>query len=605
MKTSIITVLLCALLLLSPTAFANGVWRYYDSIAVDKVSTSSNGEYSAISTTAGIEFLDGSGNVQWSKAVGYVNSISLSSDGSYLAVGADSAYLYDRSGNLKWNYGTGRGVEGVAVAPGGSYVAIGSYTDVYLVGINANTIWKKTVCSQISDIAISSDNNYIAIASSDCVTVFDSSGNVVANYKAGGSSISVSTTGTYTAVGSKDSNLYFFFDKLGNYWKFSTADKVVSVSLASDGNVVVLASGLNLYMLNTFYLLSASDRALWSDAANQTVSSAQLSTDGTRLIYACGNEVGMDDVSSYLPAFIYAVSSPSEADVYIDGSLKGKTPITVTVAEGTHTVDLMKYGYTDVRQTVTVSKGSPGNLYVTMKLKTATSTPTPTATETEEVTETPVVTATATPIKTPTAALEEETQNITYLGAGNKKSLEYKLKDVSRLDVTVEKTVRNAEITIKKVEEPEGIKEEPKVLYGYFVASAKNMNASDVKKATFWFKVDRQWMNDNDINSSSVKLYRFSNRWETLPTSKLSEDTSYAYYSADSYSLSVFAIVGERSSTPWLSIIPIDLSFLSGVAKWTFVILVLVGLLALAIVSYVKLRPTFGRWVLSRRMKRY
>ena len=62
-------------------------------------------------------------------------------------------------------------------------------------------------------------------------------------------------------------------------------------------------------------------------------------------------------------------SSPTNAEIYLDGSYKGTTPKTISnVQIGSHTVKLTKSGYNDISKTVTVSSGQTA--YVSKTLET-------------------------------------------------------------------------------------------------------------------------------------------------------------------------------------------------------------------------------------------
>jgi hypothetical protein len=68
---------------------------------------------------------------------------------------------------------------------------------------------------------------------------------------------------------------------------------------------------------------------------------------------------------------------------------------------------------------------------------------------------------------------------------------------------------------------------------------------------TVEFKVEGAWMSDNDVDPATIVLSRYSGgAWDALPTSKLREDSDYAYYSAVSPGLSIFAISGTVKPAP-------------------------------------------------------
>ena len=74
---------------------------------------------------------------------GGVYSVTISSDGSYIAAGSDyKVYLFDREGNLLWSYKTGGWVVSVAISSDGSYIAAGSEDGkVYLFDREGNLLW--------------------------------------------------------------------------------------------------------------------------------------------------------------------------------------------------------------------------------------------------------------------------------------------------------------------------------------------------------------------------------------------------------------------------------------------------------------------------------
>lgn len=63
---------------------------------------------------------------------------------------------------------------------------------------------------------------------------------------------------------------------------------------------------------------------------------------------------------------VYVTSNPSSASVYVDGSYYGKTPMTLSLYAGSHTVELRLSGYNDYTTTVWVTAGQSQNLPVTM-----------------------------------------------------------------------------------------------------------------------------------------------------------------------------------------------------------------------------------------------
>ena len=115
------------------------------------ISISHDGSYIAGGTYSG-EYREGidnkvylfnrEGKLLWNYTVGWVNSVSITPDSSYIAAGSGpSVYLFNKKGKLLWSYETGDDVRSVAITPDGSYIAAGSwYGYVYLFAATPQAI---------------------------------------------------------------------------------------------------------------------------------------------------------------------------------------------------------------------------------------------------------------------------------------------------------------------------------------------------------------------------------------------------------------------------------------------------------------------------------
>jgi PGF-pre-PGF domain-containing protein len=85
--------------------------------------------------------------------------------------------------------------------------------------------------------------------------------------------------------------------------------------------------------------------------------------------------------------------------------------------------------------------------------------------------------------------------------------------------------------------------------YGSFEILATNLSDNNIKSVVIEFKVDKNWLSNNQIPQDRINLYRYENgEWKRLETSLLRTDETYAYYKATSPGLSIFAIAGQSSS---------------------------------------------------------
>ena len=74
--------------------------------------------------------------------------------------------------------------------------------------------------------------------------------------------------------------------------------------------------------------------------------------------------------------------------------------------------------------------------------------------------------------------------------------------------------------------------------------------STNIENADVCFKVEKSWIKDRKIEQSSITLNRYSDKkWNQLPTSLLSEDDKYLYFTAKTPGFSPFAITGKTMAT--------------------------------------------------------
>ena len=144
------------------------------------------------------------------------------------------------------------------------------------------------------------------------------------------------------------------------------------------------------------------------------------------------------------------------------------------------------------------------------------------------------------PTSTSTKASE-----IINIEAGKPGSATFEGLNVCKISIEADKNVSSVVVVVEKVDEPVEIAEAPGIVYDYIDITAKKL--ADVNlTAKIEFVVDKSWIADNNIDEATIKLNRYIGEWETLPTSKLSEDDISSYFEAETQGFSSFAIIGEE-----------------------------------------------------------
>ena len=116
-----------------------------------------------------VYFFDEEGNLLWKRRVGNVWKVSATNN--YVAVASDKIYFFNRDGELLWSYKTGSNwVLSVSITPNGSYVAVGSRdSKVYFFRDGTLLLTYKTG-GWVRSVAISGD---CIVAGSDGIYFFN------------------------------------------------------------------------------------------------------------------------------------------------------------------------------------------------------------------------------------------------------------------------------------------------------------------------------------------------------------------------------------------------------------------------------------------------
>jgi PGF-pre-PGF domain-containing protein len=103
-------------------------------------------------------------------------------------------------------------------------------------------------------------------------------------------------------------------------------------------------------------------------------------------------------------------------------------------------------------------------------------------------------------------------------------------------------------------EKPEEVPKPRGTVYRYVELSIPFPENAEVE-----FKVPKSWLEETNIDSKTVRLARYDNRWIELPTTQHKEDNSFAYYRAPVQTSSTFAIIGEEMTFPFFEILALVL----------------------------------------------
>jgi len=165
-----------------------------------------------------------------------------------------------------------------------------------------------------------------------------------------------------------------------------------------------------------------------------------------------------------------------------------------------------------------------------------------------------------------------------------------------KIEITVKNPVNNVKISVTKLEEkPTSIVHDVLgKVYKYIEIEARNLQDEDITVVKIEFRVNKSWIEKNNIDPDTITLNRYTNVWKKLLTIKISEDEDFIYYEAETPGFSTFAITGEEVSTttlptttiPTTTTIPVEVKTKLDVIYeywyiWLTIVIVLVIIIAI------------------------
>src|SRR6266571_2904888 len=251
---------------------------------------------------------------------GQPNSVAISSDGSYLAVGVGTGpqtgriLFFDRAGSLLWTHDTDRVISSVAISADGSYIAAAGYQfighapllvyygngAIYYLARNGTMLWNYTtpiavsggVSSPIFQIRLSSDSTRIVADTLSGMLFLNDLGQVTWTHISAGGVLShtvMSLDGTYVAT--VDDRARAFDNQGRSLWNSSIIPPTVqNIAMSPDGRYLAVDEEVNPSNA-TLYLYNKTGSLLRTQAFNSPPFSITFSADDSTMVLATGYSI--------------------------------------------------------------------------------------------------------------------------------------------------------------------------------------------------------------------------------------------------------------------------------------------------------------------------
>ena len=124
-------------------------------------------------------------------------------------------------------------------------------------------------------------------------------------------------------------------------------------------------------------------------------------------------------------------------------------------------------------------------------------------------------------------------------------SVSFDSKKTAGKTTTIAEMLKNKSILVSEVPGDEVYK-----YLNIWVGNSGYATEKNIENSVVCFKVEKSWIQDKNIDKSSITLNRYSDKkWDSLPTNLSGEDDKYLYFTAKTPGFSPFAITGKTITT--------------------------------------------------------
>ncbi|OXL82475.1 ABC transporter permease [Paenibacillus sp. SSG-1] len=221
----------------------------------------------------------------WSiEGAGSITSLSVSEDGSRVAVGGHNAkaFLYDSEGNPIYEVGAGNVVTGVALLSNGTLLVSSDDRHLYAYDETGGQLWDSDLKRQVKSLAASQDGSTIVLVtqrSKDLIVVDQNNGEQTGSIPIGSllKEVSVSGSGQWIVAATSDQFAYLL-DKDGSLlYKFSADNQIQAVAVSDNGLAAVGTAS------NKVELFDQKGNVNGSINTRDIVTDVAFSSDGERI----------------------------------------------------------------------------------------------------------------------------------------------------------------------------------------------------------------------------------------------------------------------------------------------------------------------------------
>lgn len=146
------------------------------------------------------------------------------------------------------------------------------------------------------------------------------------------------------------------------------------------------------------------------------------------------------------------------------------------------------------------------------------------------------------------AAPTKDSKSFTDIAAGGSAAFAVQKADISvtLVEVTVNADITDAQIEVTKLADASSLKKPAHPAYQFLRIEITGITNKQIDSAKIDFRVPMSWISQSNADADDIRLYKYTTDWTEESTSKVSEDSQYAYYEATTSGFSLFAVLAKK-----------------------------------------------------------
>lgn len=228
----------------------------------------------------------------WILPVNDIDITVLSSDGKSVIIGGEKTlYYYNNLMEKLWTFEMGDKIWGVSFAADGTTITAGSGKEVYYFNQEGKLLWQFRTGSLVRFPRLSSDGKRVLASSSKKLYLFSQRGQLLSEVDTGTSQTVDASEELETIAGGSSTQVYCFSSDGKRLWEKEEKDFINMIRVTSNGEGVIVGVGSDILNNPALQVYHKDSTLLWSYFPKSLVKAVATDANGHIIIAGIGRKV--------------------------------------------------------------------------------------------------------------------------------------------------------------------------------------------------------------------------------------------------------------------------------------------------------------------------